>query len=40
MGFVWALPIADALTLLLGVILYQIYKKEIFSKEAPRKKAA
>jgi multidrug efflux pump len=30
-GFVWALPIADTLTLLLGVVLYQIYKKEIFS---------
>jgi multidrug efflux pump len=32
-GFVWALPVADVLTLLLGVVLYRIYKKEIFIEQ-------
>jgi multidrug efflux pump len=39
-GFAWALPVADVLTMLLGVVLYRIYKKEIFSGETPHKKAA
>jgi multidrug efflux pump len=39
-GFAWAFPVSNALTMLLGIVLYRIYKKEIFSGEAPHEKTA
>jgi multidrug efflux pump len=34
-GFAWALPIADIFTLLLGIVLFVVYKGKIYAEAAP-----